>query len=241
MIEKLVDQLYEDLEALLKFLISKDPIPPSYARIVATAIVRKWLVDGLINKLSSLNGATFSFQTHDTTEVVEAIKANPQITFFTAAGINLDGVPIKGIYTSNSSASANGSAELPINMPLKLFKPSELLKSKRIFYKGQWFDFENIIRFVANKVGGVHFDFKREAEWQLLLEEAANYFIAGNPDGLSERRIIEPYSKKHQILMVLPKENGFIWTCLDIELLAAAQAFGKIHIDGEPIICITNN
>lgn len=234
--EQLVDQLYEDLEGLTNLLISKEPLPPSNVRIVASSIIRKWLVDGLINKLSALNGATFSFASHDTTEIVKTINDNSNITFFTTGGIFLGGHPIKGIYTSNSPSNKDRTAELPIDMPYKLFKPSELLKSKRIYYNRQWFDFENIIRFVANKAGGIHFDIKREAGWQNEIERASKYFVFGNPDNLEKVEIIEPYNEKHQILLVLPKERNFLWTCLDVELLSIAQAFGNIHIDGEKII-----
>lgn len=234
--EELVNQLYEDLEGLTKFLISKDPISPSHVRIIATSIVRKWLVDGLINQLSALNGKTFTFAIHDTSEVKVRIKNNSNITFYMAGGIFLGGKIIKGIYTSDSPERKDGKAELPMNLPYKLFKPSELLRSKRIFYKGHWFDFENIIRFVANKSGGIHFDHRRETDWHNNIEEASNYLILGNPDNSKETRIIEPYSDKHKILIVLPKERNYIWTCLDVELLAIAQAFGNIHIDGEPIL-----
>ena len=73
-----------------------------------------------------------------------------------------------------------------------------------------------------------------------MIEEAANYFVAGNPDGLSERMIIEPYNDKHRILVVLPKETGYKWNCLDVELLSAAQAFLNIHVNGEQLVEFEN-
>lgn len=236
MIEQLVDQLYEDLEAMSKFFISKDPLPPSHVRIVAASTLRKWLAESLINKLSSLNGVGFTFLAYDTSDIVDAVKDNTNVTFFVAGGINLDGKPIRGIYASESPAPPNGKTELPVKMPLKHYTPSEFLKSKRIYYRGQWFDTESIIRFVANKLGGVHLDAKREIEWQKMIEEAANFFVAGNPDHLDSMQLIEPYSDKHQVLLVLPKEKGIKWNCLDIEMLAIAQAFLHIHADGDPII-----
>jgi hypothetical protein len=235
--KELIDQLYEDISGLAKFLTSPNPLPPSYVRITATAILRKWLIDGWINRLASLTGAVYTFKSYDTSQVVHSIQNQPSVTFFMAAGVYLNGVPMRGIYASDAPPPNEGKALLPIDkMDLTLFKPNQLLISKRIYYKNQWIDFESIIRFVANKYGGVHYDPKREHEWQNILEEAAKYFIAGNPTGLNEMQIIEPFSDKHQILLVLPKEGENIWSCLDIELLSAAQAFLNIHIDGEPLI-----
>lgn len=233
----LINQLHEDLTALANFLFSRDPLPPSYVRITAAAVLRKWFLDGWINKLSAATGARYSFKTHDTSTVVQAIEKEPSIEFFMTAGINLNGVPMRGIYVSKASAPVGGGAIIPVDkMPLELFKPSKLLKCKRVFFTGQWLDFEHIIRFVANKYGGVHLDTERELPWQNILEAAAQYFIAGNPTGLDKVQIIEPYSEKHQMLLVLPKEGLNIWNCLDIELLAAAQAFLNIHVDGQPVI-----
>ena len=237
--EALVTQLYEDLDGLIKLLITKEPLPPSHVRIIASSILRKWLVNGLINKLSALNHAKFSFLSSDTSEIVEAVKDNSAITFYMAAGVNLNGVPIHSIYASDSPPPAAGGPEIPVKTQIKNLSPADLLRLKRIYFKGRWFSFDEIIRFIANKIGGVHFDTKRDAEWQTVLEEASNYFVAGNPDGLDRMQIIDPYSDKHQMLLVLPKEKGYIRSCLDIELLAAAQAFTHIHIDGEKIINIS--
>ncbi len=84
----------------------------------------------------------------------------------------------------------------------------------------------------------VHLDFRRTKDWQIIIEEASNYFVVGNPDGLKDMGIIEPYSDEHQILLVLPKEQGNLWNCLDIELLALTQSFANIHVDGELLAII---
>lgn len=235
--ESLLNQLREDVQALAELLIREDILPPSHVRILASGILRKWLVEGLIHKLSALTKSQYTFKTYDTKTLIEAIDNNEKITFFMTGGINLDGIPLRGIYASDSPSNINNKPEIPIDsMSRELLKSNQLLNSKRIYYNENWFDTEQIIKFCANKYGGVHFDNKRNSEWQTKIEEASNYLIVGNPDGFLKRQLIEPYSKKHQILIVFPKEKGQIWNCLDIELLSAAQAFINLHVDGKPYI-----
>lgn len=154
-----------------------------------------------------------------------------------AGGVLMNGVPIQGYYVSDGPANDDGSPVIPIHkMKYELFKSSELLKSKRIYFNGHWFNFSEIIKFCANKYGGVHLDKKYSKSWEQELENASNYFVAGNPDDYNELKTIEPYSAKHQILLTLPKEKGHIWNCLDIELLAAANALINIHVNGDRIL-----
>jgi len=234
-VEALIGQLEEDLLALAKLLRGPGPLPTSYVRIIASATLRKWLLDGNLSRAANALGVSFTLPTLDTSAVVEAVGINPAITFFLAGGVRMDGVPIRGYYVAETPFT--GRPELPIDsMAITRLSPSRYLRSPRVFHQGQWFDAEQIIRFVANKKGGVHFDPTREHAWQEKLDLAANFFVAGNPDNLTEIQLIEPYSAEHRILLVLPKETGNLWTCLDIELLAAAQTFLNIHCDDEPLL-----
>lgn len=58
-----------------------------------------------------------------------------------------------------------------IRLPLKKF-----LAQPRLFYDGKWFNTGQILRFVANKLGGNHIDFDRAGEWERL--DAANAFMS---------------------------------------------------------------
>jgi hypothetical protein len=234
--EELAKQLSEDLNALNKFLVSDKPLPPSHVRITASPILRKWFIEGWINKLAKQAQVEYTFKSLDTDQIVSSIESIPDIQFFLTGGIMMDGLPIRGYYVSDVPPPSDGTQLIPIDkMKYRLLKPSHLLKSKRIYFKGHWFNFEDIIKFCANKYGGVHFDLNRSKKWEKDIEVASQYFIAGNPNGLTKRQIIEPYTKKNQILLVLPKEKGNIWNCLDIELLAAAQALLNIHVNGNPV------
>ena len=64
-------------------------------------------------------------------------------------------------------------------------------------------------------------------------------FLVGNPERLTTRQIVEkrpPAYAEHTILLVLPREVAVTWTCLEIELLSAAQALVNVRFKGEPLL-----
>lgn len=146
----------------------------------------------------------------------------------------MDGVPIRGYYVADSPFE--GRPPIPIDtMPTVHLAPSRFLKMKRVLHDAKWFNAEQVVQFVANKHGGVHFDESRDRPWHEELERAAAFFTIGNPDGLTERQLIETRTPQHSIRLILPKEIGHLWTCLDIELLAVAQSLTNIHCNDRPL------
>jgi len=236
-VESVRRQFEEDLAALDSLLRRPDPLPPSHVRITASAVLRKWFLDGHLNRLGKSLGVKFSFPVLDTSSIVDAIAGDRSIRFFLAGGVLMNGLPIRGYYVSD--VPYDGQVRLPINsMKMIDVRSSHFLKSHRIYHEGCWFDTADIMRFAANKAGGVHLDFRREQDWQHRIEAASEYFVLGNPDKLQDRKvqIIEPYSPQNQILLLLPKEVGHLWTCLDVELLAAAQSLINIRCNDEPLV-----
>lgn len=181
--------LEEDLTTLSELLIRSDPLPPRHVRAVGSAIVRKWLVDGVLNQLANELSVKFELPAYETSEVFSALPQAPEINFFLAGGIYLGGLPIRSIYSSKAPYS--GTPPIPIETSIALYSPGKYLSSKRIFFKGHVFTAEQIISFVANKHGGVHFDPRREKPWHEHLESAANYMTFGNPNNETEARIVE--------------------------------------------------
>jgi len=228
-------QLEDDTRALFEFLVRRDPLPPSHVRIVASAIVRKWLVDNQLGRLGRETVGAFTLPALDTKAVAEAIAAGVSVRFFMAGGVSMDGVPIKGFYVSDEPF--HGTPPIPIaSLEYVDMRPSKFLSARRVFHNGNWFTTDQIIRFMANKYGGVHFDPTRGHPWQQDLERASEFFTVGNPENLKERKLIETTSPRHNIHLVLPKETGHLWTCLDIELLAIAQSLGNIKCNGARLI-----
>src|SRR4051812_32831767 len=100
--EKLKKQLEEDTEAFASLLRRADPLPPSHVRIITSSILRKWLIEGLINDLARKTGFRFTFPALDTRAVFEAIRHDQNIRYFCAGGIILDGRAIQGVTVSDA-------------------------------------------------------------------------------------------------------------------------------------------
>lgn len=229
-IAALQKHLEEDLATLLELLVRSDPLPPRHVRSVASAIVRKWLVEGVLNELGHKMGVKFELPAYDTSEVFAKIAETPEISFYLAGGINLGGVPVRSIYASSSAFQ--GVPPIPVKTETSLYTPSKFLGSKRIFFNGSVFNAEQIITFVANKYGGVHFDPSRQKSWQTELERAAIYMTFGNPNNEIEPRLVELSEPKGSCMIIIPSEVGNIWSCLEIEMLSAAQALLNVHCNG---------
>ncbi|OYY45082.1 MAG: hypothetical protein B7Y56_08120 [Gallionellales bacterium 35-53-114] len=93
-----------------------------------------------------------------------------------------------------------------------------------------------MLLFVANKYGGVHFDEQRDKPWQEPLERAANYMTFGNPNNETEQRFIELGEPGGPCMFIVPNEKGNLWSCLEIELLCAAQSLLNVHCNGQRLI-----
>lgn len=229
-------QFEEDTEALAHFLIRDDPLPPSHVRIVAAAIARKWLIDNKVSELGKEVGCDFTLPVLDTSQVESTIATGASIRFFMAGGVALNGVPIRGYYVSDEPFC--GDILIPVETLTHVdVHLGKFLSAKRVFHEGNWFTTEQIVRFMANKVGGVHFDRSRTQPWHDNLERASEYFTAGNPDNLAGVGIVESSGPPGQVHLVLPKEIGHTWTCLDIELLAVAQSLINIRCNAVPLMC----
>ena len=233
--ENILGQFEEDATTRAETLVCEGPLRPSKVRAIASTSVRKWLIDGNLNRLSRTVGGTLTLPAVSTSLAVAEITADNQVRFFMAGGIVLDGELLQGIYLSD----APFQGQPPISregLVTTLYRPSKYLKSPRIYFDSKWFTAEQVINFIANKHGGVHLDPSRDQGWQVALEQAARFFLVGNPDYLDERQVIEKFSPRHEVLVVLPRERGVVWTCLEIELLSAAQALVNVHLAEEPLL-----
>lgn len=228
-------QFEEDTDGLVRFLIRDDPLPPSHVRIVAAGIVRKWLLDNKVSELAREVGCDFTLPVLDTSQIESKITAGASVRFFMAGGVVLNGSPIRGCYVSDEPF--RGEVLIPVDTLTHVdVHLGKFLSAKRVFHEGHWFTTEQIIRFMANKAGGVHFDRSRTQPWQDNLERASAYFTVGNPNNLSSMGIVESSDPPSQVHLVLPLEIGHTWTCLDIELLAVAQSLVNIRCNSVPLI-----
>lgn len=63
--------------------------------------------------------------------------------------------------------------------------------------------------------------------------------IFGNPNGEKEARVVDLGEPGGPCLVVIPDEVGNIWSCLEIEMLSAAQALMNVHCNGVRLL-VTN-
>lgn len=181
--------LEEDLSTLIDFLISDKPLQTRHVRAIAPAILRKWLIDGNLNLLANELGVKFELPTFDTSIVFSELDQTSSAIFYMTGGIFIGGIPTQELYVSDKAFT--GKPEISFNMTTVNLTLSKFINSKRIFFKGNSFTNEQLIQFASNKYGGVHYDEKRNKNWQTELENANKYCSLGNPNYDNESKLIE--------------------------------------------------
>jgi hypothetical protein len=222
--------LQSDLKALLGLVSSHvGPLTEGDIRL-ASVIMRKWLVGGLLGRIGNLTRKKFAIPTLDNSAVCERAANNDRINFFLTGGIYMNDKPIMGIL--DAKGPSTGELLLPFDkMEPVILSVDAFLRQRRIFFEGNFFTCGQIIEFVANKLGGAHLDYRRDKE-SALMEEAAAYMTYGGPPiGAGQ----EPPS---QIYMILEPKSTEILTSFHLETIAAAASFVQVRFDGEAVVDI---
>lgn len=218
--------LESDLSTLFRLTFVKGPATDGDIRM-ASVILRKWLVEGLLGRLCNALGLVPTFPVYDNAPAIAAIAADPSINYYLTGGVRFIGQPVFGIYHSTASIpSASSHAFYPVGPTL--MTASKMLKQRRLFYAGQWFSCKDAIAYTANKLGGAHLDFRRDAP----IEAAANFMTFGGPLGRIGR---EPPG---ELYLTVEPNGREILTGFHIEVIAAAASFSQIHMNGEALIDI---
>lgn len=227
-VEVALDTLEGDLRTLFKLVVTHNkPVTDGDVR-AASAILRRWLSEGQIGRLCHAIGVSPTFPVFDNASIITAIKDAPDVRYYLTGGVRFNGRPVTHVYASDLPAS--GKPSLPLGpMPYVLVKTKKFLEQKRVFYDGAYLSCEEIIRFTANKLGGVHLDFVRD-ERQQLLQSAAQYMTFGGP---LERIVRGNVGEMH---LALEPEGEEALSGLHIEVMAAASSFLNIHLDGKQLL-----
>jgi hypothetical protein len=146
-------QLHSDLTTLFKLVfVHGKPIMEGDLRL-ASVILRKWLIDGLLGRLCNPARVKATVPVLDNSAPLAALLHEPSINYFLTGGVKFNGDPIRGIY--NSALPSEGRPLIPVDvMPDKELKVSAFLAQKRLFFEGSQYSCEDIIKFTANKLGG---------------------------------------------------------------------------------------
>lgn len=223
-----VELLDADIRTLAKLIITHRKALTDGDVRAASNILRRWICEGMIGRLCNDADIDVSFPVFDNSRVFDALRNTPDVNYFLTGGVKFNGVPVMGVY--NSASPAGDAPTLPINqMPEILLPFGKFRRQKRVWFETQSFLCEDIITFVANKLGGVHYDGRRD-ERQEIMERAASFITFGGPP---ERLSRQPPGEMH--FVVEPEGNDAL-SGFHIEIIAASASFIGMHVGGEPLV-----
>ncbi len=223
-----VDLLDGDVHTLAKLTITHRKALTDGDIRAASAILRRWICEGMIGRLCNDAGIEVSFPILDNSQVFEALATARDVNYFLTGGVMFNGVPLMGFY--NSTAPPGDGPSIPIGQfPEAFLSFGRFKRQKRVWFEGEAFSCEQIITFVANKLGGVHYDGRRDTQQQQM-ERAAQFITFGGPP---DRLARQPPGKMH---FVVEPESGEALSGFHVEIIAAAASFIGMHIDGKPLI-----
>lgn len=219
-----------DLDELVELCFPHNK-PVAEAKIRQTAVIlRRWLLDGDLQRLLDPLRLSARFYVQDNGPTKAYLDRTPGFRYLLTANVMMSGRPIRYIYdTALDPAEVEHDAFKArwIGLSLKKF-----LAQPRIFHEGQWFSTGQIVRFVANKLGGNHVDFDRGGEWEHL-DRANKYFKYGGP------ALTQPPSGATLYLQFEPASVEVIGGA-HVELIAAAASFVQMEIGGTPLRQLTS-
>src|ERR1700686_1705831 len=104
-------QLESDLTTLFKLVFTyRKPVTEGDIRI-ASVILRKWLIDGLLGRFCNATGIEATIPALDNSASLTALPKHPAIDYFLTAGVRFNGIPVSGIY--NSAYLFQGAPKIP--------------------------------------------------------------------------------------------------------------------------------
>lgn len=222
--------LEADLDELIELCFPHNK-PVAEAKIRQTAVIlRRWLLDGDLQRLLDPFRSDAVFHVQDNGPIKAYLDRTPGFRYLLTANVMMNGRPIRYIYDTELGPAEVEQDALEarwVGLSLKKF-----LVQPRIYHEGQWFSTGQIVRFVANKLGGNHIDFDRSGEWERL-DRANEYFKYGGPT------IAQPPSGATLYLQLEPASREVIGGA-HVEIIAAAASFVQMEINGTPLRQLMN-
>lgn len=223
--DELVRLLLADIRVLVPLVFPHNqPVSEAHIRLVAVTM-RRWLVDGDLQKLLTPLRQSALFEVQGNEQARTYASNTSAFRYYLTAGLMANGRPVSHIYESQLSETAVDRRfmhEGRTRVTLKKF-----LAQPRLFHNGHWFNTGQILRFVANKLGGNHLDFDRSGEWARL--DAANDFMRyGGPE------LVEP-PEGSEIYLILEPNSDEVIGGVHLEVIAAAASFVQMEIGGEQL------
>lgn len=215
----------EDIDSLRELTFTNGPVQTRHIR-QASVILRRWICDNELSQITRDTGLIPTFPVLDDEHIFAAVREDSHVKYYLSAGVKFAGSPIVGVYHSESDAPADWVSEMARagSSELKLGKAQ---KKSVLYYEGVIYRFDEVIRFVANKMGGAHTSGLRN-DRDSALEDASDYMTFGGPE---EHLTTRPPSVIH-----LPLEpNSKNWMSgLHVVIIAAATMVLNVRFNGEP-------
>lgn len=228
--EELARLLLADMRVLVPLAFPHNtPVSEAHIRLMAVTM-RRWLVDGDLQKLLAPLRQSALFDVQGNSRVKEYSSTNGVFRYYLTAGIKANGRPVSHIYESQLPEGAvdrSFMTEGRTRLPLKKF-----LSQPRLYHEGHWFSAGQILRFVANKLGGNHLDFDRSGEWARL--DAANAFMRYGGPALAEP------PEGSELYMILEPASDEVIGGVHLEVIAAASSFVQMEIGGHQLCTLTS-
>jgi hypothetical protein len=163
MIEHL-ETFVQDYDVLEQRIFRSEP-DTADLRIVVSTILRRHLVEQEIHSVNLHLKLAISILATDLRPIATANKLAP-LSYFQAAGAEVYGLQWAALSANPGSRPRDFVGFSPSN--LTELKTHQFLQQAVIYFEGKHCTRADIVKFVANKVGGAHFDHRREDEFKLL-------------------------------------------------------------------------
>ncbi|EEE35186.1 conserved hypothetical protein [Rhodobacteraceae bacterium KLH11] len=206
-------------------LIDPSQFEVSRVRSVATAICRRWLIDNGLTDLARTLGVVPTLPVIDVRDHVKIVDKWDAISFYTAGGVSLNGWPINSIYKLRGGFP--GRPEFPIP-PYKTLHPGKFLRRRCTYGLNTWFTVEDVMRHMANKAGGVHFDTKRGKVVDQKIDDVRARFLIGS-------ELKKPEQCDAQYIGIKGTFEEKFDLCY-LEMMSIAQSLCNVRFDDQPVV-----
>ena len=217
----------EDMQSLVELTFPHSPVKERHVR-QASVIVRRWLCDNELQNLTSKLRAAVTFPVLNDHYIIKNVIDDPNIDYYLSAGVKFSGTPILAIFHSNADEIPTWLSQLAA-LGIKEEKFGRVMNRPTLYFDGEVFRLDEVLRFACNKLGGAHFDTSRN-ERNKKLDAAADYVTFGPPEATL------PEGRPGTIHMSVEKTGLEILSGISITVIAAAAMLVNIRFNGTPLI-----
>jgi hypothetical protein len=168
----------EDLEALDRHTSGVDVTASDLRQIVAP-ILRRWLVDDLIHRVQRGLAKKILIASDDLRPFIRACEGG-NVRFFAGVKATINGIPVSNFAFGNDSVQLDLPTE---SRGLSNLKITDFARQRVLFGNKIFATRSDVIKFVANKWGGVHLDSKLTDKVQSMIDETRFYYGFKMEDG----------------------------------------------------------